>query len=185
MKPQTSGCMRRVWSRNRPRSGGIVASSPSRCSSTEAPAPGGWTPCETWASWSGSPSRTRLRAAVADRERVGERDLAGLVDEEVVERLVACPRGEQPGGAGDQLHVAGVGKSPLSSEFSISGSSSSDSNCVVRAAGLLQAAELGAAPRRELLDLVRAGCGSPCGCSTVTPTRLPRASRWTIRCAPV
>ena len=38
----------------------------------------------------------------AHRERVGERDLSGLVDEEVVERLVELLAGEQPGGAGDQ-----------------------------------------------------------------------------------
>ena len=36
---QTSGCMRRVWSRKMPRSSGIVSCSPSRCSSTEAPEP--------------------------------------------------------------------------------------------------------------------------------------------------
>ena len=43
-------------------------------------------PCSTWASCCGSPTSTRFRAARAHRERVGERDLAGLVDEEVVER---------------------------------------------------------------------------------------------------
>ncbi len=53
----TAGCMRRVWVRKMPRSSGIVPFSASRCSSTDAPEPGGWTPCDTWASWSGSPSR--------------------------------------------------------------------------------------------------------------------------------
>ena len=43
----------------------------------------------------------------ADRERVRERDLAGLVDEQVVERLVHVLLGEEPGGAGDELHVLG------------------------------------------------------------------------------
>ncbi len=43
---------------------GMVACSPSRCSRIEAPAPSGCVPCETWASWSGSPSSTTLRAAV-------------------------------------------------------------------------------------------------------------------------
>ena len=54
--------------------------------STETPAPSGCVPCSTCASCCGSPTSTRFRAAGAHRERVGERDLAGLVDEQVVER---------------------------------------------------------------------------------------------------
>ena len=46
------------------RSGGMVAASPSRCSSTDTLVPGGCVPCETCASCSGSPSRMTLRAAV-------------------------------------------------------------------------------------------------------------------------
>ena len=41
----------------------------------------------TCGSCCGSPSSTRLRAAVPIGDGVGERDLAGFVDEEVVERL--------------------------------------------------------------------------------------------------
>src|SRR5438552_1285760 len=40
-------------------------------------------------------------------QRVRERYLAGLVDEEVVERLVHVLLCEQPGGAGDELHFFG------------------------------------------------------------------------------
>ncbi|MBK7019720.1 MAG: hypothetical protein IPH38_09045 [Candidatus Microthrix sp.] len=42
MNRHTSGCMRRVTSKNAPRSAGMVASSPRTCSSTLAPLPPGW-----------------------------------------------------------------------------------------------------------------------------------------------
>ena len=41
----------------------------------------------------------------AHRERVGERDLPGLVDEEVVERAVVLGAREEPGGAGGEVAV--------------------------------------------------------------------------------
>ena len=41
----------------------MVRASPTRCSSAEAPAPSGWTPCDTCGSWFGSPSRTSDPAA--------------------------------------------------------------------------------------------------------------------------
>ena len=66
----------------------------------------GATPCDTCASCSGSPSSTTFRAR-ADRERVGERDLSRLVDEEVVERAVELLAREEPGGAGEEV-VVGV-----------------------------------------------------------------------------
>ena len=87
--------MRKLRSRKTPRSSGIVGASPSRCSRTEAPAPAGCTPCETWASWSGSPRRIRLRAARPHRERVRQGDLPGLVDDEIVERAVEPRRGRR------------------------------------------------------------------------------------------
>ena len=48
--------------------------------------------------------------AGAHRERVGERHLAGLVDEEVVERAVVLVAGEEPGGAGGEVAVGAVGR---------------------------------------------------------------------------
>ena len=85
--------MRRVWSRNTPRSGGIVALVAEQVlEHRRAGAAAGGCPARPGRAAAGSPSRTRLRAAVADRERVGERDLAGLVDDQVVERLVHAPR---------------------------------------------------------------------------------------------
>ena len=68
-KRQTSGCMRHEWSRKRPMSSGTVACSPSRCSSTERPAPAGWIACVTCASCTGSPSRTSVRAPCRARAR--------------------------------------------------------------------------------------------------------------------
>ncbi len=44
------------------------------------------------------------------RERVGERDLPGLVDEEVVERAVVVGIGEEPGGAGGEVAVDALGR---------------------------------------------------------------------------
>ena len=45
----------------------------------------------------------------AHRERVGERDLAGLVDEEVVELAVVLAVGEEPRRAAEQVAVVAVG----------------------------------------------------------------------------
>ena len=45
----------------------------------------------------------------AHRERVGERDLAGLVDEQVVELAVVLAVGEEPGRAAEQVAVVAVG----------------------------------------------------------------------------
>ena len=59
----------------------------------------------TWASWSGSPSRTsRLRRGAAG-ERVGEAVLAGLVDDERVELAVELLARVEPGRAGDEQHL--------------------------------------------------------------------------------
>ena len=74
-------------SRKRPRSGGIVASSPIRCASTDASLPRGACPGAPGRAAAGR-RRARRCARRSHRERVGERDLAGLVDEQVVERAV-------------------------------------------------------------------------------------------------
>ena len=84
----------------------------------------------------------------ADRDRVGERDLPGLVDHEVVERRVELLAREQPGGAGDELHV-GVGEAgdlgrvpdPVAVVLGL-----------VAVARLLQPAEASALPRGLVLD---------------------------------
>jgi hypothetical protein len=56
-------------------------------------------PWETCASCWGSPSRTTLRAACATGDGVGERDLAGLVDEQDVDGLaLVLPRPVPRGG---------------------------------------------------------------------------------------
>ena len=66
--------------------------SPRRCSSTRAPAPPGWTPCVTCGELHRVAEEDERPRARAERERVGERELAGLVDEEVVERARRAPR---------------------------------------------------------------------------------------------
>src|SRR5206468_3249984 len=88
----------------------------------------------------------------ADRERVGERDLARLFDEQVVERLVHVVLGEEPGGAGDELDfgrrwevvVVGGAFDELAIEFRL----------LVSLTRFLQPAELEALRARDLLDLL-------------------------------
>ena len=60
--------------------------------SAETAVSSGCPPCATWASCWGSPSSTRLRARRRHRQRVGQRHLAGLVDQQRVDRALACPR---------------------------------------------------------------------------------------------
>ena len=68
MKRQTSGCMRHVCERNRPRSGGTVSLAEQVLEHRRL-APAGWTPCETWPSCCGSPRSTMFRAHVPARAR--------------------------------------------------------------------------------------------------------------------
>ena len=110
----------------------------------------------------------------AHRERVGERDLAGLVDEEVVERLVELLVREQPGGAGDEVDL-GVGEAvlgdlderPLVARRPSSARGTSTPSA---------SATFSTSRSRLWIDL---------WLCEVTPTRLPRAIRWTISRAPV
>ena len=127
--------------------------------------PGGWVPWETWASWSGSPSRITLRGRGGERECVGERDLAGLVDHEVVDRLAHLLAAPEPRGAGHQRRSpAAVGKSPLLVgrldqrlvELRLERASRRPSASGGR--GSRRRARRRAARPRA------AGCGSPCGC---------------------
>ena len=73
--------------------------------STDASAPGGCAPCETCGSWFGSPSRTRFARRRPDRERVGERDLPALVDEQRVDVLVELLAREEARRARDELEL--------------------------------------------------------------------------------
>ena len=54
----------------------------------------------------GVAEQDQVARARAHRERVGERDLAGLVDEEVVERAVQLLAAEQPRRPGHEVVVA-------------------------------------------------------------------------------
>ena len=100
--------MRHVRSRNTPRSGGIVSASPSRCVEHRR----GRCPADA------SPGHLRELLRIADeddvararrhRERVGERHLPGLVDEEIVERALVVGIGEKPRGARRDVAVDDV-----------------------------------------------------------------------------
>ena len=57
----------------------------------------------------GIAEQDHVARARAHRERVGERDLAGLVDQQVVERLVHLLAAEQPRGPGHEV-VAAAGE---------------------------------------------------------------------------
>ena len=144
---------------------GSCRRSPSRCSSTEHARARRVGALRDLGELERVAEQDQVARGGRHRERVGERDLAGLVDDEVVDRLVACPRGTTatrcpPSGRCRR----GREGAALLSVLSISGSSSSRLERESRARVLLQAAEVDAASAGVLLDLVRAGCGSPCGC---------------------
>ena len=101
----TSGRIRQVCSRKIPMSGWTVSCSPSRCESTDAFAPGGCAPCETCASWFGSPSNTRLRAAVPTASASASANLSAFIDEQRVDVLVELLAREQERRAGKELEL--------------------------------------------------------------------------------
>ena len=68
-----------------PRSGGTVAWPWSRYSRQESPVSPGWVPCDRLGELHLVADQDQVPGREADRDRVGEGDLAGLVDEEVVE----------------------------------------------------------------------------------------------------
>ena len=105
MNEQTSGCIRQVRARNRPRSSETVAAPPSRCSSTEQPDFAGWTPCRDLRELLRVAEQHQIARGGAHGDRVSQRDLAGFVDEQVVEALVHPFASEEPCGAGDERHV--------------------------------------------------------------------------------
>ena len=98
--------MRKLRSRKTPRSSGIVGASPSRCSRTEAPVPGRVHPLGDLRELKRIAQEDQVAGRRAHRQRVGERDLAGLVDDEVVERAVQVWPREEPGRSGEELDVA-------------------------------------------------------------------------------
>ena len=88
-----------------PRSSGIVGASPSKCSRTETPLPCGCSPCDTCASWSGSPSRIRFRAEVAiARASASETCPASSIDK-IVKGAIELMTREEPGRAGEKLNA--------------------------------------------------------------------------------
>ena len=88
--------------------GAIVASPSSRCSSTDASLSSGMRALQHLAELLRVADEHEVARRGAHRERVGERDLAGLVDEEVVELPVVLVVGEEPRGAAEQLAVVAV-----------------------------------------------------------------------------
>ena len=96
----------------------------------------------------------------AERERVRERDLPGLVDEEVIERPVELRPAEEPGRAGDELHLR-VGEARVApgrlTKRPVKTESPRPTTSSARGTRRL--------PRQRLLRPRGAGCGSPCGSS--------------------
>ena len=127
----------------------------------------------TCGSCSGSPSSIEVARRGARRERVGERELAGLVDHEVVERPSSSSAREQPGGAGDERASPDRGTPRRRRSRSALVRRDRGSRGVVRRACARRGSR---SPRsRPRARPRRAGCGSPCGSCAVTPTRRPCA----------
>ena len=82
-----------------------MSSSPSRCSSTEAGAPARVDPLRDLAELLRVAEQDDVARARPERERVGERHLPRLVDEERVDDALHVLAREEPGGAGEQQHV--------------------------------------------------------------------------------
>ena len=165
--------MRNVRSRKRPRSGGIVCASPSRCSSTDAPVPRRVRALRHLGELQRVAEQDDVARRRPDRERVRERHLARLVDEEVVDGAVELGPREQPRRPREQPHlrVGEVGElaralDPRAREDRL------------RAPGrLLQPLEVDALRSRPRARPRRAGCGSPCGWSRSRRRACPRRSR--------
>ena len=100
--------MRQLRSRKSPRSGGIVSSSPSRCSSTEHAGAARVRALADLRELLRVAEQDEVAGAGGDGERVGERHLAGLVDQQDVDRRLHALAREQPRRAGDQQHVVGA-----------------------------------------------------------------------------
>ena len=150
----------------------------------ERPAPPGWIALRHLRELHRVAEQDERPRARAERERVGERGLPRLVDEEVVERPVELLAREEPGRAGEEL-VRRHRRSRRRCSASTRRSPAARRTTRVPVRRLLQPAERDARLERVRLDLARAGCGSPCGSARRSPTRLPRASRCVISRAPV
>ena len=92
-------------SRKSPRSGGIVCVVADQVPEHGGAAAGGVRPLDHLVELLRVADEHEVPRGRAHRERVGERDLAGLVDEEVVERAVVLGAREEPGGAGGEVAV--------------------------------------------------------------------------------
>ena len=149
---------RQVVSRNRPAVGGIVAASPRTCASAERSAPGGWLPWSGWSSCCGSPSRTRLSAAPGDGDHVRERDLAGLVDEQDVDRTrpsSATPTATPSPRRGSPRRRRAARGRPLAS---FAAARRAGRRGPAPSSPLLDRPDVDALVRRRLEDRRRAGC---------------------------
>ena len=120
-----------------------------------------------------------------ERERVGERGLAGLVDEEVVELPVELLAREEPGRAGEELRRPARRTSLARCSDVLD---QCPAPCVVRSSrcrpSLLQPAERDAL-RERAASISESSLWIALWLCEATPTRLPRASRCVIRRAPV
>ena len=143
--------MRKLRSRKTPRSSGIVGASPSRCSRTEAPVPAGCDGLRDLGELERIAEENQVAGGGAHRERVRQGDLAGLVQDEIVQRAVELLAGEEPGRAGEELDVGAGG---LEGRVVLVGLDELALVLGLRiVGGLLEAPEAHAGLPRDLLDL--------------------------------
>ena len=112
MNGHTSGCMRLVSVRKTPRSGGIVTSSPEHVLEHARPATPGMDGLGDLRELERVAEQDEVPRRAGGGERIGQGQLARLVDDQHVDRCAAHVRaGEQPRGAGDEVEVArGAGR---------------------------------------------------------------------------
>ena len=87
----------------------MVGASPSRCSRTEAPGARRVHGLRDLGELERIAEENQVAGGGAHRERVRQGDLAGLVQDEIVQRAVELLAGEEPGGAGEELDVGAGG----------------------------------------------------------------------------
>ena len=148
-----------------------MSSPPSRCSSTDAAAPSGWIPCETWPSCCGSPSRTTLRAHVPSASASASETCPASSTNSVSTTPAMSSRAEEPGRAGEQQHV--VAPAP---EKCVLRSPSVVTNGALVGVALLQPAERDALARGGL-STSSSRLWIALWLVAVTPTRRPRPIR--------
>ncbi len=122
-----------------------------------------------------------VAGARAHRDQVRDGDLAGLVDEEVVERLVELGAREEPRRAGDELEIAGrhvLVRLDVLDERAVEAS-------VFVPVDLLHAAEARRPASFATSSTFASRLLIALWLFDDTPTRLPRFSSSTMTCAPV